>query len=53
MLHTRENMTLQVGLVALQGAFANDQRGVAAGVVMTVVPIIIFLYCSKSSSFKV
>jgi putative chitobiose transport system permease protein len=42
MLHTRENMTLQVGLVALQGAFANDQRGVAAGVVMTVVPIIIF-----------
>jgi putative chitobiose transport system permease protein len=42
MLHTRENMTLQVGLVALQGAFANDQRGVAGGVVMTVVPIIIF-----------
>jgi putative chitobiose transport system permease protein len=42
MLHTRENMTLQVGLVALQGAFANDQRGVAAGVVMTVIPIIIF-----------
>ena len=42
MLHTRKNMTLQVGLVALQGAFANDQRGVAAGVVMTVVPIIIF-----------
>jgi putative chitobiose transport system permease protein len=42
MLHTRENMTLQVGLVALQGAFANDQRGVAAGVVITVVPIIIF-----------
>jgi putative chitobiose transport system permease protein len=42
MLHTRENMTLQVGLVALQGAFANDARGIAAGVVMTVVPIIIF-----------
>lgn len=42
MLHTRENMTLQVGLVALQGAFANDQRGIAAGVVMTVIPIIIF-----------
>jgi putative chitobiose transport system permease protein len=42
MLHTRENMTLQVGLVALQGAFANDQRGIAAGIVMTVVPIIIF-----------
>jgi len=42
MLHTRENMTLQVGLVALQGAFSNDQRGIAAGVVMTVVPIIIF-----------
>jgi putative chitobiose transport system permease protein len=42
MLHTRENMTLQVGLVALQGAFANDSRGIAAGIVMTVIPIIIF-----------
>ncbi len=42
MLHTRETMTLQVGLVALQGAFANDARGIAAGVVMTVVPMIIF-----------
>lgn len=42
MLHTRENMTLQVGLVALQGAFANDSRGVAAGVVMTVIPMILF-----------
>lgn len=42
MLHTRENMTLQVGLVALQGAFLNDARGIAAGVVMTVVPMIIF-----------
>ncbi len=42
MLHTRENMTLQVGLVALQGAFANDQRGIAAGIVITIVPIIIF-----------
>jgi len=35
MLHTRENMTLPVGLVALQGMFASDLRGVAAGVVMT------------------
>jgi putative chitobiose transport system permease protein len=42
MLHTRETMTLQVGLVALQGAFANDARGIAAGVVMTVVPMIVF-----------
>lgn len=42
MLHTRENMTLQVGLVALQGAFTNDARGIAAGVVMTVIPMIIF-----------
>lgn len=44
MLHTRENMTLQVGLVALQGAFANDARGVAAGVVMTIIPIVIFFF---------
>jgi putative chitobiose transport system permease protein len=41
MLHTREKMTLQVGLVALQGMFASDSRGVAAGVVMTVIPILI------------
>lgn len=42
MLHTRQNMTIQVGLAALQGAFSNDSRGVAAGVVMTVVPMILF-----------
>lgn len=42
MLHTDERMTLQVGLVALQGAFLNDARGIAAGVVMTIVPMILF-----------
>ena len=42
MLHTRDNMTLPVGLVALQGFFSSDFRSVAAGVTMTVVPIIIF-----------
>jgi putative chitobiose transport system permease protein len=42
MLHTDERLTLQVGLVALQGAFLNDARGIAAGVVMTIVPMIIF-----------
>jgi putative chitobiose transport system permease protein len=42
MLHTRENMTLPVGLVALQGMFSSDFRGVAAGVVITVIPILIF-----------
>jgi putative chitobiose transport system permease protein len=42
MLHTKTNMTLQIGLWTLQGAFTNDTRGVAAGVIMTVVPIIIF-----------
>lgn len=42
MLHTRSKMTLQVGLVALQGMFTSDMRGIAAGVVMTVIPIIIF-----------
>jgi putative chitobiose transport system permease protein len=44
MLHTRGYMTLQVGLIALQGAFANDARGIAAGVVMTVVPMILFFF---------
>jgi putative chitobiose transport system permease protein len=42
MLHTRTNMTLQVGLVAMQGMFTSDSRGIAAGVVMTVIPILIF-----------
>ncbi len=42
MLHTRTHMTLQVGLISLQGMFASDPRGVAAGITMTVIPIIIF-----------
>jgi len=42
MLHTREHMTLQVGLVAMQGMMTSDSRGMAAGVTMTVIPIIIF-----------
>lgn len=41
MLHTRDRMTLQVGLVALQGMFTSDLRGMAAGVVMTIIPILI------------
>ncbi len=41
MLHTREHMTLTVGLTALQGMFTSDTRGIAAGVVMTVVPILV------------
>jgi putative chitobiose transport system permease protein len=41
MLHTREGMTLQVGLVAMQGMFTSDTRGIAAGVVMTIIPILI------------
>lgn len=42
MLHTRTRMTLQVGLVAMQGMFTSDARGIAAGVTMTVIPILIF-----------
>jgi len=42
MLHTRENMTLPVGLAALQGFFASDFRSIAACVTMTVLPILIF-----------
>ncbi len=41
MLHTRTNMTLQVGLAQLQGMFTSDSRGIAAGVVMSIVPILI------------
>jgi putative chitobiose transport system permease protein len=42
MLHNREEMTLPVGLVALQGFFSSDFRSIAAGVTMTVVPILVF-----------
>jgi putative chitobiose transport system permease protein len=42
MLHTRTGMTLPVGLVALQGLFSSDFRSIAAGVTMTVIPILVF-----------
>jgi putative chitobiose transport system permease protein len=42
MLHDRSAMTLPVGLAALQGFFSNDFRAIAAGVTMTVLPIMIF-----------
>ena len=42
MIHDRENMTLPVGLAALQGLFSADFRAIAAGVTMTVIPILIF-----------
>jgi putative chitobiose transport system permease protein len=42
MLHTRANMTLPVGLAALQGVFSSDFRATAAGVTLTVIPILIF-----------
>lgn len=42
MLHTRTHMTLQVGLVAMQGMMTSDARGMAAGVTMTIIPIIVF-----------
>ncbi len=42
MLHTRDRMTLPVGLAALQGMFSSDMRSIAAGVTMTVIPILIF-----------
>ncbi len=42
MLPTMDNKTLPVGLAALQGQFSSDFRSIAAGVTMTVVPILIF-----------
>jgi putative chitobiose transport system permease protein len=41
MLHDRTTMTLPVGLAALQSQFLSDLRAIAAGVTMTVVPILI------------
>jgi putative chitobiose transport system permease protein len=42
MLPTMDHKTLPVGLAALQGFFSSDFRAIAAGVTMTVVPILIF-----------
>jgi putative chitobiose transport system permease protein len=42
MLPTMTKRTLPVGLLALQSGFVSDSRGMAAGVVITVVPILIF-----------
>lgn len=42
MLHTPGGMTLPVGLAALQGFFSSDFRSIAAGVTMTVIPILLF-----------
>ena len=41
MLPTMTHRTLPVGLLALQSGFVSDSRGMAAGVVITVVPIMI------------
>jgi putative chitobiose transport system permease protein len=41
MLPTMTNKTLPVGLAALQGMFASDLRATAAGIVITIVPILI------------
>ena len=42
MLHTPEGMTLPVGLAMLQGFFSSDFRSIAAGVTLTVIPILLF-----------
>lgn len=52
MLHTREHMTLQVGLVAMQGMMTSDARGMAAGVTMTIIPIIIFFVLLQKQFVK-
>ncbi|HEY3522290.1 MAG TPA: carbohydrate ABC transporter permease, partial [Candidatus Limnocylindrales bacterium] len=47
MLPTMGNKTLPVGLVALQSQFSSDFRAIAAGVTMTVVPILIFFVAAQ------
>jgi putative chitobiose transport system permease protein len=42
MLHTKDGLTLPVGLAALQSFFQSDFRSIAAGVTITVVPILLF-----------
>jgi putative chitobiose transport system permease protein len=47
MLHTRSGMTLPVGLAALQGFFSSDFRAIAAGVTLTVIPILLFFVLAQ------
>jgi len=47
MLHTRDGMTLPVGLAALQGFFSADFRSIAAGVTLTVLPILLFFIVAQ------
>jgi len=47
MLPTMDNKTLPVGLAALQGQFSSDFRSIAAGVTMTVVPILLFFVAAQ------
>lgn len=47
MLHDRNGLTLPVGLAALQGLFSSDLRATAAGVTMTVIPILIFFIAAQ------
>jgi putative chitobiose transport system permease protein len=42
MLHTKDGLTLPVGLAALQSFFQSDFRSIAAGVIITVIPILLF-----------
>ncbi len=41
MLPTMTNKTLTVGLAALQGMFSSDLRATAAGIVVTIIPVLI------------
>jgi putative chitobiose transport system permease protein len=47
MLHDRDGMTLPVGLAALQGFFSADFRSIAAGVTLTVLPILLFFIVAQ------
>ncbi|HSL32514.1 MAG TPA: carbohydrate ABC transporter permease [Candidatus Limnocylindrales bacterium] len=52
MLNTREGMTLPVGLAALQGLFSSDFRSIAAGVTMTIIPILAFFVAFQRQFVK-
>ena len=42
MLHSEDGLTLPVGLASLQSQFVSDSRAIAAGVTITVIPILLF-----------
>lgn len=52
LLNTRTKFTLPVGLMALRGQFSTDFRAIAAGAILSLIPILIFFILLQKQFFK-